>query len=75
MVECECDLSIRQILLHRVLIDTWWNVNIFLAALARLSDIVLIDTWWNVNEELPRLKPTQPQVLIDTWLNVNLKSI
>ena len=32
-----------------VLIDTWWNVNIFTKADAAKQYIVLIDTWWNVN--------------------------
>ena len=34
----------------KVLIDTWWNVNInFSGKMAQMST-VLIDTWWNVNE-------------------------
>ena len=32
-----------------VLIDTWWNVNVFPANLSDTMHIVLIDTWWNVN--------------------------
>ena len=32
-----------------VLIDTWWNVNVFAAYAGEWDDGVLIDTWWNVN--------------------------
>ena len=28
MVECECRLDISMVLCVRVLIDTWWNVNL-----------------------------------------------
>ena len=33
----------------RVLIDTWWNVNVGLAYNCSIRHVVLIDTWWNVN--------------------------
>ena len=33
-----------------VLIDTWWNVNMYLKKELRLNAGVLIDTWWNVNK-------------------------
>ena len=38
--------------MYRVLIDTWWNVNLASeeSRLKRLG--VLIDTWWNVNSIL-----------------------
>ena len=32
-----------------VLIDTWWNVNIYDLAVRINCIFVLIDTWWNVN--------------------------
>ena len=32
-----------------VLIDTWWNVNVFFDLLLDSEGEVLIDTWWNVN--------------------------
>ena len=32
-----------------VLIDTWWNVNMYDLSNAYFTDSVLIDTWWNVN--------------------------
>ena len=32
-----------------VLIDTWWNVNVFTQKDSAKQYIVLIDTWWNVN--------------------------
>ena len=28
MVECECRLIMPKLINHRVLIDTWWNVNL-----------------------------------------------
>ena len=34
---------------HRVLIDTWWNVNSRAEDIILDKDFVLIDTWWNVN--------------------------
>ena len=34
-----------------VLIDTWWNVNMYLKKELRLNAGVLIDTWWNVNSK------------------------
>ena len=35
--------------MRMVLIDTWWNVNIYAAADGVVEIAVLIDTWWNVN--------------------------
>ena len=32
-----------------VLIDTWWNVNLWKFINVLLWVCVLIDTWWNVN--------------------------
>ena len=49
MVECESEAFTVYIQNHRVLIDTWWNVNVFTKADAAKQYIVLIDTWWNVN--------------------------
>ena len=37
--------------IQRVLIDTWWNVNINNYDSHKMSKMVLIDTWWNVNAE------------------------
>ena len=34
---------------HRVLIDTWWNVNNLFIINYVVQGFVLIDTWWNVN--------------------------
>ena len=34
---------------RKVLIDTWWNVNVNYANDTLYTDTVLIDTWWNVN--------------------------
>ena len=39
-----------------VLIDTWWNVNLFPALLPLASVLVLIDTWWNVNHTWDELQ-------------------
>ena len=33
----------------KVLIDTWWNVNIPSSSSLKVFARVLIDTWWNVN--------------------------
>ena len=49
MVECESEAFTVYIQNHRVLIDTWWNVNMYLKKELRLNAGVLIDTWWNVN--------------------------
>ena len=38
--------------MQRVLIDTWWNVNIIYILFLRTCRRVLIDTWWNVNNTL-----------------------
>ena len=35
----------------RVLIDTWWNVNVSADTTKQVTYPVLIDTWWNVNTE------------------------
>ena len=64
-----CDALLRQI----VLIDTWWNVNLFVLRLPAFALQVLIDTWWNVNLFVLRLPAFALQVLIDTWWNVNKK--
>ena len=43
---------------EKVLIDTWWNVNIVYGSKTDIGGMVLIDTWWNVNlaSEESRLK-------------------
>ena len=56
---------------YKVLIDTWWNVNIVKRLFSRVSITVLIDTWWNVNFILADLNFDALIVLIDTWWNVN----
>ena len=33
----------------KVLIDTWWNVNLIVNWHEIPVEYVLIDTWWNVN--------------------------
>ena len=33
----------------KVLIDTWWNVNVYTSDELVYTGEVLIDTWWNVN--------------------------
>ena len=49
MVECESILTAQQLSEILVLIDTWWNVNVYVLSVASTSLFVLIDTWWNVN--------------------------
>ena len=56
-----------------VLIDTWWNVNVYRIRFSFRDDIlVLIDTWWNVNVIMQGQLLVKLPVLIDTWWNVNL---
>ena len=55
----------------RVLIDTWWNVNLDGYKGQDCLILVLIDTWWNVNTERPDINIFHAVVLIDTWWNVN----
>ena len=50
MVECEYDRFISRRNSSRVLIDTWWNVNLAVGIIVAEVGGVLIDTWWNVNE-------------------------
>ena len=49
MVECKYTLNVIIIANDIVLIDTWWNVNVFGCSSAVPCGVVLIDTWWNVN--------------------------
>ena len=49
MVECESGAITGLTVFEGVLIDTWWNVNNFLANAYVNPLLVLIDTWWNVN--------------------------
>ena len=55
----------------RVLIDTWWNVNVYDVRNGSYRYTVLIDTWWNVNVQGATALATATAVLIDTWWNVN----
>ena len=54
-----------------VLIDTWWNVNVYTRSLVLYLGLVLIDTWWNVNAPTTGTAKKTARVLIDTWWNVN----
>ena len=49
MVECEWGNGDDRKNRLSVLIDTWWNVNLFDKQFITHSYGVLIDTWWNVN--------------------------
>ena len=49
MVECEYTSNENAIGWSRVLIDTWWNVNLENIVSLYVTNVVLIDTWWNVN--------------------------
>ena len=55
-----------------VLIDTWWNVNLYQINDIHASKLVLIDTWWNVNSLAVMDISSMLRVLIDTWWNVNI---
>ena len=55
----------------RVLIDTWWNVNVVVYPSGAFVSWVLIDTWWNVNLLIRSISRTVTGALIDTWWNVN----
>ena len=59
----------------RVLIDTWWNVNVLPYTSASPDTSVLIDTWWNVNLSFNGINRIVNLVLIDTWWNVNQKHL
>ncbi len=71
MVECESTLMQTSFLVHIVLIDTWWNVNIHALVQKLKVQQVLIDTWWNVNNGINSMGLQVQSVLIDTWWNVN----
>ena len=49
MVECESYNTDERVDRLRVLIDTWWNVNMCSGWTSIRLNVVLIDTWWNVN--------------------------
>ena len=55
----------------KVLIDTWWNVNLTEKVKKVSVSMVLIDTWWNVNVVVLGKIRFYQSVLIDTWWNVN----
>ena len=71
MVECECVWTIGYGHTGKVLIDTWWNVNMIILVVPVSASGVLIDTWWNVNHCQSFFHLQFPHVLIDTWWNVN----
>ena len=71
MVECEYLMSVVTTVIDAVLIDTWWNVNVFKPQNYITRGIVLIDTWWNVNPFQILNNRNAKRVLIDTWWNVN----
>ena len=50
MVECEFRIVIVIVYGISVLIDTWWNVNVYRSRMEFGGYLVLIDTWWNVND-------------------------
>ena len=50
MVECELTCRMSIFADNKVLIDTWWNVNLSPYKFQQTNSIVLIDTWWNVNK-------------------------
>ena len=45
---------------YKVLIDTWWNVNVMSQAYSAEKIPVLIDTWWNVNKVIAALVVSLP---------------
>ena len=63
------------LVLMLVLIDTWWNVNLYASRLIIKMAMVLIDTWWNVNTLKSPDAKTDSTVLIDTWWNENGKRV
>ena len=58
MVECEYAKIFDELKAVRVLIDTWWNVNVGNVANLTIMNGVLIDTWWNVNLKSPLMQQT-----------------
>ena len=71
MVECKSDQKSDTASLESVLIDTWWNVNMYQLIHWENHISVLIDTWWNVNKDVFDRAYRSCDVLIDTWWNVN----
>ena len=56
------------------LIDTLWNVNVFVTVCFLSLLIELIDTLWNVNRKKLLKRKKQKRELIDTLWNVNVSS-
>ena len=54
-----------------VLIETYWNVNAFMALLLYYLNAVLIETYWNVNMSAGNHVLMSLAVLIETYWNVN----
>ena len=55
----------------QVLIETYWNVNIYVVELLERVVRVLIETYWNVNRTSSSLVNNSSFVLIETYWNVN----
>ena len=58
--------------MRKVLIETYWNVKIYLSVPRRVLLHVLIETYWNVKISWPLLPPQNPFVLIETYWNVKV---
>ena len=55
----------------RVLIETYWNVNLRQPKTSACVSFVLIETYWNVNEKSVLKSLPETFVLIETYWNVN----
>ena len=57
---------------ERVLIETYWNVNLIASVISLKLKPVLIETYWNVNSESYFRNLRIQTVLIETYWNVNV---
>ena len=72
MLECKSEASQVDNDLPAELIDTCWNVNLFLFNMHKKAASELIDTCWNVNLKHVQTTAVMFDELIDTCWNVNV---
>ena len=71
ILECKYKSVKRKMVTKWVLIETYWNVNIYPNSGLMDLILVLIETYWNVNYEFPPESLSLLRVLIETYWNVN----
>ena len=70
-MECKSYCKNNHLSASKVLISTYWNVNIVVPAVVGFLGLVLISTYWNVNIEDRYSIIWRNKVLISTYWNVN----